>query len=266
MRRRNEEINTGFLSEPYGYTGNITRPPGKILIEVRNLSKTYDLGIVKKTKKDALKDVSFAIRENEHTAILGANGAGKTTLVEIVAGLNRQTSGEIRYDLKSANHKNQIGIQFQGASYPTSLSVADVIKFVMKLYGIRKKDVDLTELALIFGIDRIYKKRAYSLSGGEAQRINTLLALIHNPQVLFLDELSTGLDIKIRTKIKQFIKNYAFKRGMTIVIVSHDIEEIDYIAEHIVFLKNGEKIVDRPKRAIIEEYGSLVNFFEFYIK
>ncbi|WP_027123765.1 ABC transporter ATP-binding protein [Mycoplasmoides pirum] len=268
IKHKNSKLISEIINvdEPFGYNNALMNEIGSTIIDVQNIRKVFNSGVIKKTHKIALDDVSFQIKENEHTAILGANGAGKTTLVEIIAGLNKPTSGKIIYNLRSENYKNQIGIQFQGANYPSSLSVADVIKFVMKLYNIKQKDSILNELINVFGIDKIYKKNASSLSGGEAQRVNTLLSLIHNPQVLFLDELSTGLDIKIRTKIKQFIKNYAFKNKITIIIVSHDIEEIEYIAEHIIFLRNGKKVIDTTKKEIINQYGSLMNFFDLNIK
>lgn len=252
--------------EPFGYVDDAFNQVGETIISVDGISKIFKIGVVKKKEKIALNNVSFEIKENEHTAILGANGAGKTTLVEIMCGLTKPTNGKVAYNLGTDNFKNQVGIQFQSTSYPSNLSVADIIKFIIKLYSIKIENDRLKELMNIFGIDRIYRKNISSLSGGEAQRVNTMLSLIHNPRILFLDELSTGLDIKIRTKIKQFIKNYAYKNKITIVIISHDIEEIDYIANHIIFLKEGQKIIDTSKKDIISKYGSLTNFFDQNIK
>ncbi|WP_052663991.1 ABC transporter ATP-binding protein [Mycoplasmoides alvi] len=248
-------------NEPYGYINEKINNIGEPIITVNNLSKIFHIGVIKKKTKIALDNVSFQIKENEHTAILGANGAGKTTLIEIMCGLNKPTSGNIIYNLGSQNFKNKIGIQFQSTNYPSNLTVADILKFIIKLYNIKIENFELNELMNIFGINKIYRKNLSSLSGGEAQRVNTMLSLIHNPKILFLDELSTGLDIKIRTRIKQFIKDYAFKHKITIVIVSHDIEEIDYISNHIIFLKEGKKIIDTSKEELINKYGSLINFF-----
>ena len=248
--------NVDTLSTPQSSDSN------RCLIEVDHLSKVFNYGLFKRNHKQALNDVSFKIYENKCTAILGANGAGKTTLIEILCGLNKATSGQVKYYLGTENYKNQIGVQFQSSSYPNNLSANDIIKFVVKLYNIKRKESEINELIDIFGIKRFLKKNAARLSGGEAQRLNTMLALIHNPKVIFLDELSTGLDIKIRTKIKTFIKDYAKEHGITIVIVSHDLEEIEYLTEHIIFLRDGQKIVDDSLEAIKQKYGSLAHFLE----
>lgn len=235
-----------------------------VVIELQNVSKVVRTGgIVKKKTKIILDNISFQIRRNEHTAILGANGAGKTTLVEIICGLNKPTSGKIFYNLGSTNFKSKIGVQFQETSYPSNLSVADVVKFVTKLYNISLTNNPLLKKLIdIFEIKKIYHKNITFLSGGEAQRVNVMLSLFHKPEILFLDELSTGLDIKIRTRIKHFIKNYADQNKITIIIVSHDVEEIGYITNHIIFLKNGQKVIDTTKDLLIREYGSFVNFFD----
>ncbi|MGL5732843.1 MAG: ATP-binding cassette domain-containing protein, partial [Metamycoplasmataceae bacterium] len=179
----------------------------KVLIDVVNLRK--DFGKLKHAKT-VLQNITFKIREGEALGILGANGAGKTTLVEILAGLNKQTSGEVNYlfDYKKS-YLEEVGIQFQESSYPPGLSVKEIIAFVIEIYGTKIDDNELNALIHIFGINEFYKKHASSLSGGQQQRLNALLALIHKPKVLFLDEISTGLDITIRTKIKDFIKVYA---------------------------------------------------------
>lgn len=262
---KKESTNDLLTNNINSYENTIIKPTNKkILIEVNNLKKIFTPLFNKSKIKIALDDVSFTIYENENTAILGANGAGKTTLIEIICGLIKPTSGNISYKWTS-NYKHQIGVQFQNSIYPDNLSVADIIKFIIKLYNVPKNEIELKELINIFGINSFYRKNASSLSGGQIQRLNTMLALIHNPKIIFMDELSTGLDIKIRTKIKQFIKNYSIKKNMTIVIISHDIEEIEYLTEHIIFLKEGKKIFDDHKEKIIQKYGTLANFLEKYV-
>ncbi|MGL5617520.1 MAG: ABC transporter ATP-binding protein [Metamycoplasmataceae bacterium] len=235
----------------------------KVLIDVVNLRK--DFGKLKHAKT-VLQDITFKIREGESVGILGANGAGKTTLVEILAGLNKQTSGEVHYlfDYKKS-HLEEVGIQFQESSYPPGLSVKEIIAFVIEIYGTKIDENELNALIHIFGINEFYKKHASSLSGGQQQRLNALLALIHKPKVLFLDEISTGLDITIRTKIKDFIKLYAKENNMTIVLISHDMDEVEHLVDRVIIIDKGIILVDMDKEEILDKYENLNDFITPYI-
>ncbi|MGL5205392.1 MAG: ABC transporter ATP-binding protein, partial [Metamycoplasmataceae bacterium] len=238
----------------------------KVLIDVVNLRKDFGKLNKRKNAKTVLKDITFKIREGEALGILGANGAGKTTLVEILAGLNKQTSGEINYlfDYKKS-YLEEVGIQFQESSYPPGLSVREIIAFVIEIYGTKIDDNELNALIHIFGINEFYKKQASSLSGGQQQRLNALLALIHKPKVLFLDEISTGLDITIRTKIKDFIKVYAKENNMTVVLISHDMEEVEYLVDRVIIIDKGIILVDMDKEEILEKHENLTDFITPYI-
>ncbi len=232
---------------------------GNKLIEVKDLRKSFGDKVV-------LDGIDIDLYENQNVAILGGNGAGKTTLVEIVVGLNKPTSGEIKYNYKyERNYLEKIGIQFQDSSYPPGLSVKNIIDFIIEMYNCDIPKDDFKGLLKIFGIDQFYNKRASVLSGGQSQRLNALIAIIQKPKILFLDELSTGLDISIRTRIREFIKDYAKNNNMSIVLVSHDMGEIDYLTDRIIFLKNGKKVVDCPKEKIIKEFKTLENFVTKYI-
>lgn len=230
----------------------------KKIIEIKNLSKTFG---VNEKKKEVLKQISFDINEGENIALLGGNGAGKTTLVEIISGLNKPSSGMINYLFKSTkNYQEKIGIQFQDSTYPPAISVKEVLKFMINIYGSKMNKDELNALIKIFGIEEYYKKRASKLSGGQQQRLNVLLALIHKPKIIFLDELSTGLDISIRTKIKNFIKEYAIENNMTIILVSHDMVEVKQLCKRIIFLKDGKIIVNDLISNILKQHNSVEDF------
>ena len=117
----------------------------------------------------------------------------------------------------------------------------------------------------IFGIDEFYNKKASSLSGGQQQRLNCLLAILNKPKFIILDELSTGLDVTIRNKIKTFIKEYAKENNITILIVSHDMDEVDYIADRIVIMKKGNIYLDMDKSDVIKKYKTLNNCISNYV-
>lgn len=235
----------------------------KLLIEIKDLTKVFGH---KGNKVTAINGVSLNIYQNQNIALLGGNGAGKTTFVEIISGLNKQTSGEIKYHFEdNANFKEYIGIQFQDSSYPVGIKVRQVIKFITKISKISINKDTLNAMLCIFGIDEFYNKKASSLSGGQQQRLNCLLAILNKPKFIILDELSTGLDVTIRNKIKTFIKEYAKENNITILIVSHDMDEVDYIADRIVIMKKGNIYLDMDKSDVIKKYKTLNNCISNYV-
>lgn len=235
----------------------------KLLIEIKDLTKVFGH---KENKVTAINGVSLNIYQNQNIALLGGNGAGKTTFVEIISGLNKQTSGEIKYHFEdNANFKEYIGIQFQDSSYPVGIKVRQVIKFITKISKISINKDTLNAMLYIFGIDEFYNKKASSLSGGQQQRLNCLLAILNKPKFIILDELSTGLDVTIRNKIKTFIKEYAKENNITILIISHDMDEVDYIADRIVIMKKGNIYLDMDKSDVIKKYKTLNNCISNYV-
>ncbi|MGL4617173.1 MAG: ABC transporter ATP-binding protein [Mycoplasmoidaceae bacterium] len=235
----------------------------KTLIRVNSLVQIFGSG---SNAKKAVDDVSIEIREGENLAIVGPNGSGKTTTVEAIAGLNKITSGSIEYlfDWNKSPMEN-IGIQFQKSSYPNGLSVKKIISFYVSVFDCKLTKKELNSLIKIFGIHEFYKKNAHGLSGGQSQRINALLAIMHKPKVVFLDEIAAGLDINVKFRIKKFMKEFAKENGMTIVTVSHEIDEVEYIADRIVVLIDGKVAASIYTQEAIKKYGSLENFFDKYI-
>ncbi|MGL4647117.1 MAG: ABC transporter ATP-binding protein [Mycoplasmoidaceae bacterium] len=232
----------------------------KEILKISNLSKSYGV-----RKQKVLDDINLDIRENENIAILGPNGAGKTTLVEIIAGINKPDSGSIDYlfDWKKTPME-KIGIQFQGSSYPNGIKVRKIINFYIAVFDCAFNEEEIAILIKIFGIDEFINKNANSLSGGQLQRINALLSIIHKPKIIFLDEISTGLDISSSFRIKKFIKDFCLHNGTTIVLVSHDLSEIKYIAQKVVILLKGKIVASIYLSEIIEKYKSLENFLSKY--
>lgn len=232
----------------------------KHLVEVKDVYKTYG-------KNEVLKGINFTINENEHLVILGSNGAGKTVTVETIAGLIKSTSGTIKYNFDSEIDLNkQIGVQFQAIDFPSSLTPMDVIDFQKDLLKIEIKKEELDELIDTFKIGKFINRKCSKLSGGQKQRLNVLLSLLSKPRVVFLDEFSTGLDFLIKSQIEEFILKYAKKHNITIVLVSHDVNEIEFFAKKIVVLHRGKIILSATKEEVLEEFGSIRNVMLEYIK
>lgn len=256
------EQNSNTLEQKYLIDEN-QKHDGNPILEVKNLSKHFGVGDKKIT---ALNDVSFTLYENENVALLGANGAGKTTMIEIIAGINKQSSGEIKYLFEyNNNFQEKIGIQFQDSQYPKGLKIKDILTFIIDVYDIDINPKELEKIVESFGLKEFYNKKAKSLSGGQQQRLNILLALIHKPKIVILDELSTGLDISVRSKIINFIIEYCKKFKIQIILISHNMDEVELIADRILIMQKGKLKVDLTKKDVIKKYKKVQNLAELYI-
>lgn len=234
------------------------------ILEVNNISKTFNRGTKHEVK--ASQNINFKIKRGVNTAILGSNGAGKTVLTEMILGLNKPDSGHFVYNYKyNKSFQEKIGIQFQESSYPIGIKCKDIVRFIIEIYRLRYTKKELMELVERFGISEFYNKPAYSLSGGQQQRLNLLLSILNKPSILFLDELSTGLDIKIRNTIKSFIKEYALEHDITIVIISHDMNEVEYLCDDIIVIQKGVLVEHKSKEEILSENKNLEVYISKYL-
>jgi ABC-2 type transport system ATP-binding protein len=229
-----------------------------VLVEFRNVKKVFGRG---KNKINAIDNLSFKIYQGQNVALIGANGAGKTTTVEMIMGINEPTSGKILYPVsktKKQMHKD-FGIQFQDSTYPSFLYVSEIVNFIIKSYNIKITEQELEKLVKMFKVDPFYNHKASSLSGGQSQRLNVLLSLLHKPKLVFLDELSTGLDIVVRNEFKKMIRKYTQEQGITIVLISHDANEIMALTDRIIILKKG--MID--KDVLVKEFKNANEIEDF---
>lgn len=214
----------------------------------------------------AVNDLSFTLYENENVALIGANGAGKTTTVEMLAGINLPSEGKIHYLYDyEVNFQEKIGIQFQDSSYPNRLKVKHILDFIIDVYKIDINPKEVEQIVTAFGLKEFYNSRVKSLSGGQQQRLNILLALIHKPKIVILDELSTGLDISVRTKIINFIIEYCKRFNIQILLISHNMDEVELITDRIMIMQKGKLKVDLRKKDVIKKFGSVQALAEKYI-
>lgn len=235
----------------------------KPLVWIQGLNKSFGK---KKKLFDLFKDFNLTIYEGDVIGIVGPNGSGKTTLIEMIGQILEPNSGKIVYNLNyKVEPQEQIGIQFQQSSYPIGLSVKDIISFVVDAYKIKIKDSDLNEMIDVFGLTTKLNSFATNLSGGQQQRLNALLAVINQPQLLLLDELTTGLDIVFQKSIITFLKRFIKERNITCLVVSHNIQELQALATRIVLIKHGEIFVDAPYQQIIKKNPDFYAFLKEYI-
>ena len=211
-------------------------------IDVRHLRKAYRATV-------AVDDVSFSVREGEIFGILGPNGAGKTTTVECVIGLRRPDAGDIRVmglDPQADREELHVivGAQLQASALPGQLKVSEILDLYHSFYP---DAADLGEIMDSLGLAE--KRNAYyrSLSGGLKQRLSIALALIGNPKVAVLDEMTTGLDPQARRDTWQLIEQVR-DRDVTIILVTHYMDEAERLCDRIALLDRGRIVaIDTPE-------------------
>lgn len=209
------------------------------IIKIEKLYKSF--GEVK-----AVQDLSFKIKKGEFFAFLGVNGAGKSTTINIICAQLEKDSGSVFVDGvdidKDADHiKNKLGVVFQNSVLDSTLSVYDNLENRAALYGIvgQSFKVRLKELCEMFKLEEILKRPVCKLSGGQRRRVDIARALIHNPQILILDEPTTGLDPQTRKMIWNIVSNLRKDAGMTVLLTTHYMEEAAD-ADYIVVIDSGK--------------------------
>ncbi|MEO3946405.1 ABC transporter ATP-binding protein [Gorillibacterium sp. CAU 1737] len=229
-------------------------------IKVENLCKTYG-------PLSAVENVTFSIRRGEVFGLLGANGAGKSTTIECILGTARQDSGTV--SLLGMNPQTdrkrlfeRVGVQFQEASYQDKIKVAELCEATASLY---KTCLDPRTLLDQFGLSDKGKSLVSELSGGQKQRLFIVLALIPDPEVVFLDELTTGLDAKARREVWKILSELK-ANGKTILMTSHFMDEVEVLCDNIMILKNGKSIFSGTVQAAIaaSPYEKLEDAYLWY--
>jgi ABC-2 type transport system ATP-binding protein len=216
------------------------------IIEVRNLRKAYGDTV-------AVDDVSFTVQEGEIFGILGPNGAGKTTTVECVEGLRTADRGEISVlgldpQRDRAELTQQLGVQLQDSQMPDRLKVAEALDLYSSFY---RAPADWRGLLEVLGLADKAGTRFKKLSGGQKQRLSIALALVGNPRVAVLDELTTGLDPQARRDTWELIEGVR-DRGVTIVLVSHFMEEAERLCDRVALIDSGRVVVVDTPAALAE--------------
>ncbi|WP_297421968.1 ABC transporter ATP-binding protein [Clostridium sp.] len=205
-------------------------------IKIHALSKAY--GNIK-----AVNNISLSVKGGEVFGLLGANGAGKSTTIECVLGTKKFDSGSVSIlgmnpETDRKKLFERVGVQFQESNYQDKLSVAELCKVTRALY---KQPSDYVELLKQFNLLDKCKSQVSELSGGEKQRLFIILALIPNPEVVFLDELTTGLDVRARREVWKGLLELKNK-GLTIFLTSHFMDEVEALCDRICILKKGTSI------------------------
>ena len=224
-------------------------------VTVQHLDKRYGRLV-------AVDDVCLSIHEGEIFGIIGPNGAGKTTTVECISGLRAPDSGSISvYGLSPQKDRNRIrefvGVQLQESALPPRLKVGEAVRLFASFY---KDALDPDQLLESLGIKQFDNSSFKSLSGGQKQRVSIALALVGNPKLAILDELTTGLDPEARREIWSLIERMR-DRGVTVILVTHFMDEAERLCDRLALINHGTvAALDTPEAIAARAGGSRVRF------
>jgi len=218
-------------------------------IEVENLKKTYG-------ELNAVDNISFKVNMGEVFAFLGPNGAGKTTTVEIIETIRKPTSGRIKvlgFDLREKNRqvKERIGVLPQEFTSFQRLTVRETLLYFSRLY---KKRKNISSIIALLDLKDKENAQYHTLSGGLKQRVGVAMALVNDPDIVFLDEPTTGLDPRARRDVWKAIAGLK-NEGKTVFLTTHYMEEAEYLADHIAIIHKGKIVGEGTVQYLIESHG-----------
>lgn len=220
------------------------------------------IGLTKKYKDTLAVDaLDLQIKRGELFALLGVNGAGKTTTIKMLSCLTAPTSGEAFVGGSSITHeqakvKSIIGVSPQETAVAPGLTVKENLELMCGIHGFdaEKSRARIAELAQCFGLREVLKRGAGKLSGGWQRRVSIAMALVSEPEILFLDEPTLGLDVIARSELWDIIS--AMKQKTTIILTTHYMEEAEALSDRIGIMKNGKLLVVGSARELTESVGA----------
>ena len=230
-------------------------------IEIQSLRKTYDTG------DKALKGIDLNIKQGSFFGLLGPNGAGKTTTIGILTGLVNKTSGsakilghDIITDFKPA--RKSIGLSPQEINLDVFFTIKELLTFQGGYYGLSIKESKIRTQKILsdLGLEDKINSKARELSGGMKRRVQIAKALIHDPEVIILDEPTAGVDIELRHLLWKSLKDMNTKKEKTMLLTTHYIEEAEYLCDEVAIIDNGKIIAQGAPSKLIESDGiSVIN-------
>jgi len=230
-------------------------------IETENLTKRY-------RQKTAVNEINLKIYQGELFALLGTNGAGKTTTIKMLSTLILPTDGKIKINgldiVKDTQKiKEILNVSPQETAVAPNLSVKENLEFMAGVYQIPNKKEKLSELIEVFNLDEVLNQKAKTLSGGWQRKLSIAISLINEPEILFLDEPTLGLDVISRKELWKVIEN--LKGKITIILTTHYMEEAQKLSDRIGIMAKGSLIAVGTSDDLIEQTGA-ENFEDAFVK
>ena len=233
------------------------------IIEDKKLNKIYD-------KIIAVKDLSFVINKGKIIGLLGPNGCGKTTTIAMILGLVKPTSGEIIIKGKNLekdriNLLEKMNFISPYVELPKKLTVEENLKVYAGLYGVKNANEKIYELVNELRLNEFFKKKTGELSSGQKNRISLAKALINDPEILMLDEPTASLDPDTGDFVRSFIENYSSKTNVTILLASHNMNEVERLCDSVMMMKDGTIVDTGKSQELISRHGRK-NLEEVFLK
>jgi ABC-2 type transport system ATP-binding protein len=255
-------------------------------ILVQDLAKTYRVaerdpgllgavrGLVRRRHRtvEALKGVSFSLERGELLGFIGPNGAGKSTTIKILSGILRPSSGRVEVGglvpyQERVKHVARIGVVFgQRTQLWWDLPVVEGFDLLRDIYRVDSASYARTrdELVALLRLERLLDQPVRQLSLGQRMRAEIAAALLHEPEVLFLDEPTIGLDAPSKLAVREFVKRLNRERGVTVLLTTHDMHDIEALAERVIVIGHGRVLADQPfealRRDVLRERRLFVDF------
>jgi ABC-2 type transport system ATP-binding protein len=238
-----------------------------VLVDIQNVSKKY-----KDAPRAAVSDLSLIINKGDIFGLLGPNGAGKTTFISMLCGLFPPNTGEIyvngyTHETNSRECKQAIGVVPQEIALYPKLTAWENLMFLGHMYGLKGqslKDAIKQNLSTL-GLEANIHQKIMSYSGGMKRRVNLIAGLLHNPQLLILDEPTVGVDVQSKQAIIEHLKKLNKENGMTILYTSHHLDEAEDFCTHIAIIDDGKLVTQGPTKELIQKNNSS-SIEEVYLK
>ena len=233
------------------------------IIEVKNLNKIYD-------KIIAVKDLTFEINKGKIIGLLGPNGCGKTTTIAMILGLLKPTSGEVlikgkNIEKERINLLEKMNFISPYVELPKKLTVEENLKVYADLYGVTNTNEKIYELVNELRLNKFLKKKTGELSSGQKNRISLAKALINDPEILMLDEPTASLDPDTGDFVRSFIEHYSSKTNVTILLASHNMNEVERLCDSVMMMKDGIIVDTGKSQELISRHGRK-NLEEVFLK
>jgi ABC-2 type transport system ATP-binding protein len=234
-------------------------------IEIKNLNKEYNDILV-------VKNINFTINKGSIVGLLGPNGCGKTTTIGMMLGLIKPTSGTVfinGQNIENENNRTKILEKVNFISpyveLPKKLTVEENLKVYGKLYGVNNLQDKISDLMKQLNLFEFKKRKTGELSSGQKNRVSLAKALINEPEILFLDEPTASLDPDVGDYIRAYIESFASKKGTTILLASHNMNEVERLCNEVMMMKNGKIIDQGTCSSLINKHGRK-NLEETFLK
>ena len=234
-------------------------------IEIKNLNKKYDNIL-------AVKNINFKINKGSIIGLLGPNGCGKTTTIGMMLGLIKPTSGSVFISGKNIEKENnrtkileKVNFISPYVELPKKLTIEENLKVYGKMYGVNNLKEKISNLMEQLNLLEFKKRKTGELSSGQKNRVSLAKALINDPEILLLDEPTASLDPDVGDYIRTYIEDFASKKGTTILLASHNMNEVERLCSEVMMMKKGNIIDKGTCKSLINKHGRK-NLEETFLK